>query len=201
MIRSIGYLTNLMKRMLPACAMLVMMGSAQSQAEAGATGMIVCNQPYALCTSAPCVPMPGDPAKAVCNCTVENGPSLGTQACPTLAPSTDARGVRTIYSTFSFKQFEAGKKVLTCPGGTPWTLCLNKVCTVDPADPGKAVCTCDVKTDTAAWVTLGGGCDGGTCKDRYWSGASVELLNDASAVLAKAVKLAKAPVNWCPVGK
>ena len=163
--------------------------------------MIVCNQPYALCTSAPCVPMPGDPSRAVCSCAVENGPSLGTQACDTLAPSTDARGIRTIFSTFSFAQFRQGKKVLTCAGGTPWTLCLNKTCTVDPADPTRAICTCDVKQSDAKWVTLGGDCSTGTCETAYWSGASIELLDNASTYLAKVTGLKEAPVAWCPGAK
>ena len=41
------------------------------------TNMQLCKHQYALCTSAPCVPQPGDPSKAVCLCDVEEGP-----ACP-----------------------------------------------------------------------------------------------------------------------
>lgn len=170
-------------------------------ARSGSDDMIVCHQTYALCTSAPCVPMPGDPTKAVCSCAVEEGVSLGTKRCEELAPRTDANGVQTVYSTYSFAQYSQGKKILTCPGGTPWTLCLNKVCTVDPADPTKAVCTCDVKRTDSAWVTLGGDCDTNKCPNQYWSGASFDLVNDASAFLAKTLKLAKNPESWCPAAK
>ncbi|MBL8585570.1 MAG: hypothetical protein JNM23_02445, partial [Bradyrhizobiaceae bacterium] len=105
----------------------------------------LCKGQFALCTSAPCIPQPGNPTVAICTCDVEEGPNLATVACDTLKPSTDADGVRTIYSTYSPKQFEQGKRVLKCPAGTPWTWCLNSPCTVDPANPEKAICACDIK--------------------------------------------------------
>ena len=68
----------------------------------------------------------------------EDGPNLATVACDTVKPSTDANGVRTVYSQFALKQFAQGKRTLKCAAGTPWTWCLNKPCTVDPANPKKA---------------------------------------------------------------
>ena len=99
-----------------------------------------CQQQFALCTSAPCIPQPGNPKVAMCMCAVEDGPNLATQPCDTLKPSTDANGIRSLYSQFALKQFASGLKTLKCPSGTPWTWCLNKPCTVDPADPTKAIC-------------------------------------------------------------
>ena len=65
--------------------------------------------------------------------------------------STDANGVRTVYSQFALKQFAQGKRTLKCAAATPWTWCLNKPCTVDPANPTKAICACDVlRTLTSA---------------------------------------------------
>src|SRR5215471_5449607 len=75
---------------------------------------------------------------------VADGPNLATVACDTVKPSTDANGVRTVYSQFALKQFAQGKRTLKCAAGTPWTWCLNKPCTVDPANPKKAICACDV---------------------------------------------------------
>ena len=92
-----------------------------------------CQQQFALCTSAPCIPQPGNPKVAMCMCAVEDGPNLATQPCDTLKPSTDANGIRSLYSQFALKQFASGLKTLKCPSGTPWTWCLNKPCTVDPA--------------------------------------------------------------------
>jgi hypothetical protein len=97
--------------------------------------MQLCKHQYALCTSALCIPQPGDPTKAICFCAVEEGASMASVPRNTIQPSTDANGIRTVYSAFSLEQFKQGKKVLTCASGTPWTWCLNKRCTVDPSDP------------------------------------------------------------------
>lgn len=159
-------------------------------------GNHICKHEYALCTSALCIPQPGNPHKAVCFCDVEEGISLSTVPCHTIQPSTDSYGIRTVYSTFSLKQFSE-KKEMKCPDGTPWTLCLNKKCTVDPANSKKAICTCDVMR-TKEWRTLGGNCDTSTCKTGYWSGNSVEGGDNVSAFLIKKLGIDKSPVKWCP---
>ncbi len=103
--------------------------------QAAKSDMQLCKHQYALCTSALCIPQPGDPTKAICFCAVEEGASVASVPCNTIQPSTDANGIRTVYSAFSLEQFKQGKKVLTCASGTPWTWCLNKRCTVDPSEP------------------------------------------------------------------
>jgi hypothetical protein len=155
-----------------------------------------CQQQFALCTSAPCIPEPGNPKVAICTCDVEDGPNLATVACDTVKPSTDANGVRTVYSQFALKQFAQGKRTLKCAAGTPWTWCLNKPCTVDPANPKKAICACDVLR-TGEWITAGGNCNTATCKTAYWSGAPLNDFNDGTDFLVKQLKLKKSPVNWC----
>ncbi len=162
----------------------------------GNSAMQLCKQEYALCTSALCVPQPGDSSKAICFCDVEQGASMSTVPCSTLQPSTDANGIRTVYSTFSFKQFVEGKKAMKCPSGTPWTWCLNKRCTVNPSDPKKAVCVCDVLR-TGEWMTLGGNCDSSTCATGYWSGATIAGNVSSNAFLIKALNLDKSPAKWC----
>jgi hypothetical protein len=112
--------------------------------QAANSNMVLCKHQYALCTSALCIPQPDDPTKAICFCDVEEGASMSSVPCNTIQPSTDANGIRTVYSAFSLEQFKQGKKVLRCSSGTPWTWCLNKRCTVDPSDPKKAICVCDV---------------------------------------------------------
>jgi hypothetical protein len=131
----------------------------------------LCRQQFALCTSAPCIPEPGNPKVAMCSCDVEDGPNLASVACDTVKPSTDANGVRTVYSQFALKQWQLGKKTLTCPAGTPWTWCLNKPCTVDPANPKKAMCACDVVRE-GEWITAGGNCNTATLQYRILVGSS-----------------------------
>ncbi len=156
----------------------------------------LCKHQYALCTSAMCVPQPGDPTKATCFCDVEEGTSMSTSSCDKLKPSRDANGIGTVYSTFSFKQFQEGKKGMQCPSGTPWTWCLNKLCTVDPSNPKRAICTCDVMR-TGEWTTLGGGCDTSTCMTGYWSGATIQAFEQANSFMTKALGLDKSPAKWC----
>ena len=163
----------------------------------GSNSSYLCKHPYALCTSAICVPQPGDPTKAICFCDVEEGANMSTVPCETLRPSTDANGIRTIYSTFSLEQFRSGKKGMKCPEGTPWTWCLNKRCTVDPSDSKKAICVCDV-VRTGAWMTLGGNCDTSTCQTGYWSGAALSDFDEGVVFLSKALGLDQSPVKWCP---
>ena len=164
--------------------------------QAASPNMQLCKHQYALCTSALCISQPDDPAKAICFCDVEEGASMSSPPCNTTQPSTDANGVRTVYSSFSLEQFKQGKKVLTCSSGTPWTWCLNKRCTVDPSNPKKAICTCDVLR-TGEWITLGGNCDSATCSTGYWSGATPKDFNEASAFMVKALGLDQSPVKWC----
>jgi hypothetical protein len=168
--------------------------------QAAKSNMQLCKHQYALCTSALCVPQPGDPTKAICFCAVEEGASMSSVPCNTNEPGTDANGIRTVYSAFSLEQFKEGKKVLKCPNGTPWTWCLNKRCTVDPSDPKKAICVCDVLR-TEEWITLGGKCDTGTCSTGYWSGATVKDFNEATSFMVKELSLGKSPVEWCPGAK
>lgn len=160
------------------------------------TNAQICDQQYALCTSAICVPQPGDPTKAVCICDVQQGKSMSTVPCNTLQPSTDENGIRTLFSTFSLEQFTKGMKGMKCPSGTPWTWCLNKRCTVDPSNLKKAICICDVMR-TGEWTTLGGNCDTTTCTTGYWSGASIKDCEESASFMIKSLGLGSSPVKWC----
>ena len=168
--------------------------------QAAKSDMLLCKHQYALCTSALCIPQPGDPTKAICFCAVEEGASMASMPCNAIQPSTDANGIRTVYSAFSLEQFKQGKKVLTCASGTPWTWCLNKRCTIDPSDSKKAICVCDVLR-TGEWITLGGNCNTATCSTGYWSGATVKDFNEASSFMQRALRLDDSPVKWCPSAK
>ncbi len=180
-------------RALPVMAALI---AAFGHAESAQAENYLCQQQFALCTSAPCIPEPGNPTVAICSCDVEDGPSLASVACDTVKPSTDANGIRSVYSQFALKQWQQGKKTLKCPSGTPWTWCLDKRCTVDPANPKKAICACDV-VRTGEWITAGGNCNRATCNTAYWSAAPLDAFSDGTDFLLKSLKLKKSPVTWC----
>jgi hypothetical protein len=156
----------------------------------------LCEQRYALCTSAPCVPLADDPTKATCFCDVEQGRSMSTEPCDKLEPGTEASGVGIVYSTFSLDQAEQGKKVMRCHAGTPWTQCLNKRCAIDPAKSDRAICVCDI-VRTGHWVTFGGDCATATCETHYWSGATVAQFESGNAFMTNALSLQQSPAQMC----
>jgi len=157
----------------------------------------VCDQQYALCSAAQCVPNPDNPDEAICFCTVLEGKSLGKSTCDQRVPHTDQQGVRHVISTFSFGEAST-KKVMTCPDGTPWTDCLDQPCVVDPLDPSKAICMCKI-VRTGSFQTYGGDCDQSTCEKGYWSGATVESNTEFTQFLKNALELKQSPVKFCAI--
>ncbi|MCY1059427.1 hypothetical protein [Nannocystis sp. SCPEA4] len=152
--------------------------------ESGAENYL-CEGTFALCTSAPCVPLPNS-GQAACSCEVLRGKSMASVPCDQVAPTRGTSGTEMVYSMFSLAQFAQGKEAMTCAKNTPWTWCLNKPCTVDPADPDRALCVCDIITSsTREWMTLGGRCDASTCQTAFWSGASLEDFEQGSEFMKK----------------
>jgi len=174
--------------------------SATAFAEPGATP-IVCNQEYALCTSAQCVPDPRHADMAICSCVVENGNSVGYKSCNERTPKSKQFKVKRLISTFSFKQF-ATKKGMSCPRGKPWTNCLDAPCNVDPLRAGKAICSCKINHDQD-FITFGGGCDSSQCATGFWSGATLRTSNALRKAMLENINVTQDP--WpsvaCPVDK
>lgn len=134
------------------------------------TTPIICDQAYALCTSARCIPTPGSSTHAICDCVVEKGKSAGYKTCDERKPVQDKYNVTSLISTFSFEQF-ATKKPMNCPKGLPWTNCVDMSCTVDPQNSKRALCNCTID-HTQAFFTFGGDCNTNTCATGFWSGAT-----------------------------
>jgi len=161
----------------------------------------VCEGKYALCLAAPCVPIPVFDAKsgkivvgkALCECEVANGPSLGDLACGARAPQ--GEGGRYLHSTYSFGD-TATHPAMTCPTGTPWAFCYDQPCVVDAKDPTKAQCTCLVRTD-GDYQTLGGNCDKAKC-GTLWAGAAPDAMAALEKRLATGEGMKTVPANRCP---
>ena len=132
---------------------------------------IMCNQEYALCTSAKCIPDPRSPEKnALCNCQVFTGKSLGMTSCDKRKVKKINSGVKSLTSTFSYVQVPP-KQMMQCPNGAVWTNCLDQPCIVDPTNPQQAICSCLIVTSGES-VTYGGGCNTSTCHKAFWSAAA-----------------------------
>ena len=157
----------------------------------------VCDTPYALCTSARCIPDPSAPdTQAICTCEVTQGPNYATVPCADRYPATVENNTVRILSTYSFVQAPT-KPVLSCPEGEAWTDCLNQPCTVDPTDPTKAICTCPIKT-TKSFVTYGGDCNTLTCGNAFWSAATLKDFDAGSEALMDVMGLEEEPYTFCP---
>lgn len=136
---------------------------------------VFCNDTYALCIKAPCVPIVTLDRlgnyyvdHAACSCEVENGWSMGPGQCPDRAPVVQGKQTFMI-STYS-NRFNAMNKTLkntlSCSDtSTVWAWCYGAPCVVDERDPTKATCNCPL--ETSAMQTLGGSCDTGNCKYIY----------------------------------
>jgi len=123
----------------------------------------MCNQPYGLCTISKCEPLESDPTKAICNCLIEDGVSLGMTSCGERQPigmyqsATGgwmiSAGALTgkITSTYSFLNAlpkeegripnrnidpnYTGNIILKSCNNPVWADCLDMKCVVPPADP------------------------------------------------------------------
>jgi hypothetical protein len=160
-------------------------------------GAWLCNQTFALCTTAPCTPSTTDPAISVCDCVVVNGYSVGFKPCPERAQS----GTK-VRSAFSTVNVNANFGVLSCPSGVPWANCLDVECEIDPRNPAVAKCQC-LTVKTGESLTFGGGCDKATCNSTIWSAATPDL--PATTQYRKGMKQLGQPMvdfpKTCPAPK
>lgn len=160
-----------------------------------AGGSVVCNQPYAICTTATCIPAPGIQGKAICFCNVEQGYSIGSKSCAERKPTTDKYGHQHITSSFSFANMQI-TKAMTCNQGS-WTFCLDRPCLVDPRNANQAVCTCEIY-HSSPFITMGGNCNTASCTSTLYSGATNEQIASGTLTLLKAMQLTNSPIQSCP---
>lgn len=157
-------------------------------------GAWLCNQTYALCTTAPCETSKTDPSISVCRCVVQNGYSIGFKSCTDRAQS----GTKLV-SEFSTANVNPSFAVLTCPSGVAWANCLDQPCDIDPTNPAMANCQC-LTVNTGESVTFGGACETTACTSTVWSAATPDL--PVSAEYIKGMKqLNQQPIDFpknCP---
>ena len=79
----------------------------------------------------------------------------------------------------------------------PRAECLNAKCTVDPADPSKAICACETMVQTGEWVTWAGNCNTQSCSKAFLNGTTIAEMSPGVDFLTKELDLKKSPVNWC----
>lgn len=138
--------------------------------------MVKCNMKFGLCPAAKCIPYPNDDSKAYCMCDVVTGPnySVGNDDCGKIKSYKTKSGKEIIYSTFSpIIKTKRNYRLQKCPPKATNLDCMNKICSVDPNNPKKAICLCD-KLDNKGlkWATFNKKNEPAICN--YKSGASVK---------------------------
>ncbi|MCZ7461025.1 redoxin domain-containing protein [Streptomyces sp. WMMC940] len=155
----------------------------------------LCDQRYALCTSAACEPSPDDPDVVICRCVVEDGYSYGFASCAERAPEGDK-----LVSTFSVQSTTSRTHAMTCTDRARWANCLDVTCQVDTHNPHRALCHCQ-SVESEDFLTFGGNCDTSTCTTVIWSAATQQLPGVAE--YKSAMKSIGLPVTFpetCPSG-
>ncbi|MGW1024082.1 MauE/DoxX family redox-associated membrane protein [Streptomyces sp. NPDC002577] len=155
----------------------------------------LCDQRYALCTSAACEPSPTDPGIVICRCEIQDGYSAGLTSCAERAPAGDK-----LFSNFSVQNIASSTRAMTCPSSGQWGNCLDVVCLIDPRNPQQALCQCKSVT-SENFLTFGGNCDTRTCDTVIWSAATQQLPGVAE--YQSGMKRIGLPVTFpeaCPSG-
>jgi hypothetical protein len=119
-------------------------GSSSEGPPPGLPKFIVCKSTYALCTSAICSPMPGNPNQVSCPCTVETGYSAGLSPCQPITVTPDGLQIASRY--FPLRSYAV------CNNSNPWANCLDQPCLVDPVISSYATCTCTLVTNEPQYI-------------------------------------------------
>ena len=136
-------------------------------------GVWLCNQTFALCTTAICDRSASDPSIANCQCVVLQGYSMGFKTCAERAPAGTS-----VTSTFSTANVNAEFGALQCPEEAAWANYLDYPCEMDPRNPALATCQCAL-VERGPSFTFGGRCDPQACTAEIISGTTPDLPGTA----------------------
>jgi hypothetical protein len=140
----------------------------------------VCDGAFALCTIAPCDPIPGSNGQVACHCTVNQGYSVGAEACQGVKDTPEGQQVRSRYYPV--------KSYAVCSNDRPWAWCLDKPCVIDKNNPEAATCTCDAVKNLGPYVIVTSNYTATTCTTGIISSATVSQIDQATEA-AKASKV------------
>jgi hypothetical protein len=150
----------------PAASSTPLACTVASENEVEVGGGWLCNQSYALCTTAACEPPDGNSTTVSCPCVVLDGYSFGMKTCSERAPSGE-----NLISTFSTQNVNSGFGAMACPADAPWANCLDYPCQLDAQNPALATCQCQL-LEKGPSLIFGGRCNPDSCTSTIWSGAA-----------------------------
>jgi len=148
--------------------------------------LTVCSGTFALCTIAPCDPIPGDDRQVLCHCTVNRGYSAAAEPCQKPQQIADKRLIHSRYYPV--------KSYAICKNDRPWAWCLDKPCIIDGNNPEAAACTCDIAKDKGDYVIVTSSYTSATCTTGMISSATVEQIDQATASLKHSKVLPPFPI-------
>lgn len=160
---------------------------ATSDDTAAQTDFKLCESTYALCTTAPCEPVPGKPDTVSCTCEVLTAYSAGLEPCQGVKETSEGKQVRSRYSPV--------KAYAVCTNDRPWAWCLDKPCVIDKNDPTKASCACTTVKDQGPYVIVTDTYTEATCTTGIISSATVTQIDQVTDFLKGKSKLPPFPIK------
>lgn len=145
------------------------------------TRYLVCESTYALCTTARCAPIEEGEETVFCDCAVKTGFSVGSTPCH--EPIDTPEGKQVVSRYFPVKTYAA------CTNDRPWAWCFDRPCIVDPADPTRAVCACNIVRDDGPYVMVTESYSDTTCTTGLYSSARVRDLKRTTEFLKSSKEL------------
>ncbi|MGH7045190.1 MAG: hypothetical protein ACREE2_02215 [Stellaceae bacterium] len=145
------------------------MGAAHAQA------FMACKGTFALCTIAPCDPIPGNDKEVACHCTVNNGYSAGQQPCQPVKQTAAGQQIRSRYYPV--------KSYAVCSNDRSWAWCLDKPCIIDKNNPNAATCSCDPVKNLGRYVIVTSAYTPATCTKGVISSATVQQITQITDFL------------------
>jgi hypothetical protein len=144
---------------------------------ADAADFIVCESKYALCTTAPCTPIPGKDGWVSCQCNVVTGYSAGMKPCQPVQDTAEGQRVNSRYHPI--------QSYALCSNNRPWAWCLDSPCVIDRNNPSQAACACSIVANQGDYVIVSatGTYDDSSCTTGLYSSARVTDLNQVTDFL------------------
>ncbi|SRR5712691_84148 len=141
----------------------------------------VCKSKFALCTIAPCDPIPGNDKQVSCHCTVNSSYSAGLEPCQDVKQTPEGQQVRSRYYPV--------KSYAICSNDRPWAWCLDKPCSIDKNNPEAAACACDLVKNLGDYVIVTSAYTPATCTTGVISSATVPQITQVTDYLKTKTKL------------
>jgi hypothetical protein len=149
-------------------------------ATARAQDFKVCNSTFALCTIAPCDPIPGNDKQVACHCTVNHNYSASQEPCRGVKETPAGQQIRSrYYPVHSYA---------VCSNDRPWAWCLDRPCLIDKNNPQAAACACDVVKNLGDYVIVTSTYSPNTCTTGVISSATVQQITQVTNYLKAKAK-------------